>query len=128
MRKIHNTDGTFVIENLTINERIIKRVVSITSSATPTPDANTTDVYLVTALATGATFGAPTGTPIDEQQIIIRIKDNGTARTLAWNAIYRASTDLPLPTTTIISKTLYLGFQYNMTDTRWDLLALLNNI
>lgn len=128
MRKVYNTDGTFIIENLTVNERVIKRVVSITSSATPTPDADTTDVYLVTALATGATFGAPTGTPIDEQQIIIRIKDDGTARTLAWNAIYRASTDLPLPTTTIVSKTLYLGFQYNMTDTRWDLLALLNNI
>ncbi len=128
MRKVYNTDGTFIIENLTVNERVIKRVVSITSSATPTPDADTTDVYLVTALATGATFGEPTGTPIDEQQIIIRIKDDGTARTLAWNAIYRASTDLPLPTTTIVSKTLYLGFQYNMTDTRWDLLALLNNI
>lgn len=128
MRKVYNTDGTFIIENLTVNERVIKRIVSITSSATPTPDADTTDVYLVTALATGATFGAPTGTPIDEQQIIIRIKDDGTARTLAWNAIYRASTDLPLPTTTIVSKTLYLGFQYNMTDTRWDLLALLNNI
>jgi len=104
-----------------------KRISTITSSATPTPNANSTDVFTVTALAAGATFAAPTGTPAEGQMLIIRIKDNATARTLAWNAIYRASSDLALPTTTIISKTLYLGFIYNFTDTKWDLLALLNN-
>jgi hypothetical protein len=97
------------------------------SSATPTPTADTNDQFTVTALAANATVGAPTGTPTDGQRLIIRIKDNGTARTLAFNAIYRASTDLPLPSTTILSKTLYLGFIYNSADTKWDLVALLNN-
>jgi hypothetical protein len=69
----------------------------------------------------------PTGTPTEGQQLIIRIKDNATARTLAWNAIYRASSDLALPTTTIVSKTVYLGFMYNSTDSKWDLLSRLNN-
>jgi hypothetical protein len=51
----------------------------------------------------------------------IRIKDNGTARTLAFNAIYRA-VGVTLPTTTVISKTLYLFCRYNSTDTKWDVL------
>ena len=39
------------------------RVTTITSSATPTPVASTTDSYIITALAAGATFGSPgTGT------------------------------------------------------------------
>ena len=113
-------------ETLT-NKRITKRVTSTASSATPTPNSDTTDVYLVTALSQTATFGAPTGTPTQGQQLIIRIKDNATARTLAWNAIYRASSDLALPTTTIVSKTVYLGFMYNSTDSKWDLLSRLNN-
>jgi hypothetical protein len=73
-------------------------------------------------LAAGATFGAPTGTPTQGQGLIIRIKDNGTARTLAFNAIYRAI-GVTLPTTTVLSKTLYLGMIYNLTDTKWDVIA-----
>lgn len=104
-----------------------KSITSITSSATPTPNADTTDDYILTALAAGATFGAPTGTPTQGQPLVLRIKDNATARTLAFNAIYRFSTDLPAPTTTVISKTLYMGFIYNSTDTKWDCVAVLGN-
>ena len=109
------------------NKRITVRVGTETSSATSTPTADTVDQWNVTALAAADAFAAPTGTPTDGQTLIIRIKDNGTARALTWNAIYRASSDLALPSTTIISKTLYLGFRYNNADSKWDLLALLNN-
>lgn len=104
-----------------------QRITSEASNATPTPNADTTDVHIITAQAAGATFAAPTGTPTQGQMLIIRIKDNGTARSLGWNAIYRASSDLALPTTTILSKTIYCGFMYNVTDTKWDLLAKLDN-
>ncbi len=118
--------GTSDTQTLT-NKRITKRVSTTASSATPTPNADTDDVYTVTALAVGATFGVPTGTPTEGQHLLIRVKDNGTARSLAFNAIYRFSTDLAAPTTTIISKTLYIGFIYNATDVRWDCVAWLNN-
>jgi len=52
----------------------------------------------------------------------IRIKDNGTARALTYNAVFRAMGNA-LPTTTVLSKTLYMGFIYNATDTKWDLVA-----
>lgn len=104
------------------NKRITQRVGTTASSATPTPNADTDDTYTVTALAAGATFGAPTGTPTNGQKLLIRIKDNATARTLAWNAIYRAI-GITLPVTTVISKTLYVGFVYNSADSKWDGIA-----
>lgn len=113
-------------ETLT-NKRVTERVSTTASSATPTPNADTDDLYTITALATAPTFGAPTGTPTNGQKLMVRIKDNGTARALAYNAIYRASSDLALPSTTVINKTLYLGFIYNSADTKWDLVASMNN-
>lgn len=119
--------GNWVCLSYKYARKAPKRVASEASNATPAPNADTTDIHVITALAAGATFGAPTGTPTQGQQLIIRIKDNGTARSLNWNAIYRASTDLALPTTTTLSKTLYCGFMYNATDSKWDLMAKLDN-
>ncbi|MHA4844425.1 beta strand repeat-containing protein [Flavitalea antarctica] len=110
------------------NKRITSRIGTTTSSTTPTPDADANDQYNVTVLAANATFGAPTGTPTDGQALLIRIKDNGTARTLSWNAIYRAGTVLALPTTTTISKTMYVQFVYNSADTKWDIVGLTDGI
>jgi hypothetical protein len=107
------------------------RVISASSYTTNTGtslSADDCDVFQITAQAGDLLFNAPGGTPVAGQKLIIRIKDNGTARALTYNAIYRASSDLALPTTTVLSKTLYMGFMYNATDTKWDLLAVLNNI
>lgn len=105
------------------NARVNPRETTITSSSTPTPDSDATDIFTVTALAAAPTFAAPTGTPVQGQRLLIRIKDNATARVLTWNAIYRAM-GTALPGTTVISKTMYLGFIYNFTDTKWDLVSL----
>jgi hypothetical protein len=99
---------------------------TITSSATPTPAIGNKARFKVTALAVGATFAAPTGSPNDGDQLIILVKDNGSSQTEAWNAIYRASglAGAPaLPTATTIGKWQYLGFTYNSTDSKYDLLA-----
>lgn len=94
-----------------------------TSSATPTPiGSNWRNVYTLTALAANATFAAPSGTAEAGNMIMIRYKDNGTARTLAFNAIYRAI-GVTLPTTTVISKTGYVLCAYNNADTKWDVIS-----
>lgn len=99
---------------------IAPRIASTTSASAPTPDASTTDVYILTALATDPTFGAPTGTPVQYQPLFIRIKDNATPRTLAWNAIYRSTTNAALPTTTTASRELHIAFAYDATANKWD--------
>lgn len=132
----HNTDGTHDTDHVVTptatqtltNKRVTRRITSEASSATPTPNADTTDQYQLTALAVAAEFGAPTGTPTDGQFLIIRVKDNGTARALTWNAIYRDGDDVELPTTTVLGKTMYLGFVYHNTDSKWDLVAFVDNI
>jgi hypothetical protein len=97
---------------------------TVASSSTPTPNADADDLYVVTALAVGATFGAPTGTPANGQSLVIRIKDNASPQTLAFNAIYRAI-GVTLPTTTVAGKTMYLGCIYNSADTKWDVLSVI---
>lgn len=100
------------------------RVTSTTSSATPTPNADTTDAYSLTAQAAAAAFGNPTGTPVNFQKLIIRIKDNGTARALTWGSAYVAG-GVALPTTTVISKILTIGFLYNTDNAlnKWQCVA-----
>lgn len=104
------------------NKRITKRVVSTASTATLTIDSDSYDGAKVTAQAAGLTIAAPTGTPTVMQSLIIRIKDNGTARALTWNAAFRAI-GVTLPTTTVISKTVYVGVIWNSDDSKWDAIA-----
>ena len=96
----------------------IPNVQSVTSAATVTP-TTLNDEVVITAQAVGLTLANPTGTAVQGQSLIIRIKDNGTARTIAYGTEYRAI-GVTLPTTTVISKILYLGLIYNSTDTKWD--------
>ena len=97
------------------------RVQSVTSSATVTP-VSTNDLVKITAQAVGLTLANPTGTFTEGQALMIRIKDNGTARTIAFDTNYRAI-GVTLPTTTVISKTMYLGIIYNSTDGKWDIIG-----
>lgn len=94
---------------------------AVSSAASHTIDSDLNQ-YIVTAQAEATTFNAPTGSPSQGQKLIVRIRDNGGARTISWNAIFRA-VGVELPTTTTPGKTTYLGFIYNSTDVKWDLVA-----
>lgn len=104
------------------NKRITPRITTIASTATLTPDADTQDVTAITTQAVGLTVAAPVGTPTNGQSLIIRIKDNGVARTISWNSAYVAFTSIDLRTSTVASKTLLFHFIYNGTDGVWELL------
>jgi len=108
-------------ETLT-NKRIDPRVTSAASASSLTPDISASDVYAYTALAAGLTINAPTGTPVDGDKLIFRLLDNGTSRSLTWNATYTVI-GVTLPTATTISKTTYVGCIYNANNTRWDVIA-----
>lgn len=100
----------------------------VVSAASYTTDTGTSlnmdnlDEFIITAQAGALLFNAPGGTLVQGRTLIIRIKDNGTARALTWDAVFRAM-GTALPSTTVLSKTLYLGFKYNSTDSKFDLLA-----
>lgn len=94
-----------------------------TSTATPTPiGSGLRNLYTLTALATNATFSAPSGTPENGNMILIRYKAITTPWTLAYNAIYRA-VGITLPTSSPVGKTGYLLCVYNSADSVWDVIA-----
>lgn len=102
---------------------------TVAGNGAPTaPDISAGDTFVITPIG-GITFNNPTGTPVDGQKMIIRIKNTlGSNVSITWSGTqYRASSDLALPTVSTNAKTLYLGFIYNSTDTKWDLLAKLDN-
>lgn len=96
-------------------------IQSVTSSATVTPTF-ADDMVKITAQAAALALANPTGTAIPGLGMVIRIKDNGTARAITYDTQYRAI-GVTLPTTTVISKTLYLAMIYNSDDTKWDVVA-----
>lgn len=105
--------GRATTDTLT-NKRLTKRVTSITSSATPTINTDDCDCVDITALAAAITSMTTnlSGTPTNFQSLIFRIKDNGTARAITWGASFAAN-GVALPTTTVISKLLTVGFIWN---------------
>lgn len=96
-------------------------VQSVVSAATVTP-TSANDEVIITAQAVALTLANPTGTPSEGQALTIRIKDDGTSQTIAYDTQYRAL-GVTLPTTTTVSKILYLGLIYNSTDTKWDVVG-----
>ena len=101
------------------------RVVSYANGTSITANVDSTDMatQINTAVAGTLTIGAPTGTPVDGQRLMFRIRCVN-AQTLSWNAIFSGSTDLALPTTTSSgSKYDYVGFMYNSTQTKWNIVA-----
>ncbi len=100
--------------------RIQPRVTTITSSATPTINTDNCDAVTITALATAITSMTTnlTGTPNNFDELIIRIKDNGTARAITWGSSFEAK-GVALPTTTVISKVLTVAFIYDSVTSKW---------
>lgn len=113
-----NVVGTTDAQTLT-NKRINPRATAAASASSLTPDVAAQDQYAYTALAANLSINAPTGTPTDGAKLVFRLKDNGTARTLTWDATYTV-VGTTLPTTTVAGKTLYVGCIYNSAETRWD--------
>ena len=102
--------------------RIEPRVQTVASSATVTPNADADDAVVVTAQAAAITLANPSGTPVEQQKLLIRLKDNGTARAITFGAQYRAM-GTALPTTTTISKWLTIALIWSATDSKWDCVA-----
>ena len=102
------------------NKRITPRVTTITTNANPT--VNTDDCDCVTITAQAGDIASMTtnlsGTPTNFQRLIYRIKDDGTARAIAWGAKFVAM-GVALPTTTVISKLLTVEFIYDTVTSVW---------
>ncbi|HOH62076.1 MAG TPA: hypothetical protein PK698_06370 [Bacilli bacterium] len=100
--------------------RLVPRVLEITSHATPTINTDNYDAVTITAQAVAITSMTTnlSGTPTNFQRLLIRIKDDGTARAITWGTGFEAGR-VALPTTTIGGKTLLSEFIYDSVDGKW---------
>lgn len=116
--------GTLAVEGIRVRTTtpLIVSASSYTTDTGSSLNMDNLDHFVITAQAGALLFNSPGGTLVQGRSLVIRIKDNGTARALTWDAVFRAM-GTALPSTTVLSKTLYLGFFYNSTDTKWDLVA-----
>lgn len=99
-------------------------VVQLVDGPTITTDVSTGDIFAVT-LGGNRTLGAPIN-PTSGQRIMWRFRQDSTgSRTLAFDAIFRFSSDIPSPTLSAGPHAVdYMGCIYNRDDNRWDVLAI----
>lgn len=102
------------------NKRNTSRITAITSNANPTINTDNCDAVTITAQAADITSMTTnlTGTPSNFDKLIIRIKDDGSARAITWGTGFEAK-GVALPTTTTISKVLTVGFLYDTVTSKW---------
>jgi hypothetical protein len=105
------------------NKRITPRVSTTTSSATPTINTDNVDMYGLTAQAVNITSFTTnlSGTPTDGQKLHIYIVGTA-ARAITWGSAFEASTTA-LPTTTVTTNRLDIGFVWNAATSKWRCLA-----
>jgi len=114
---------TLTNKTLIASSNVIEEITSVTSNSSITPTGGSLRNYLkVTALAEATTINAPSGTPADGNMLLMRIKDNGTSRTIAYNAIFR-NVGVTAKTATTASKTIYQLARYNSADSKWDVIS-----
>lgn len=97
------------------NKRITRRLVTVNApGATPTTNTDNVDIAKFTGLNTAITSMTTnlSGAPVEGDMLQFQFLDDGTARGITWGASFSATT-VALPTTTVISTLLRVGFQWN---------------
>lgn len=101
----------------------VPRVGSTSSSATPSINVSSYDQYNITALAANISSVTISGSPSDGQKLIIRIKDNGTTRTITHGSDFVDSGVASMLTATVSSKTHHELFIYDSATSKWACIA-----
>lgn len=98
-----------------IQGRWIRRAPTITQAAAPAINTDVTDLAIISGLAQNITSLSTnlTGTPYDGQLLEIRIRDNGTARTITYGASFTNSGNVTAPTTTVINTWIRIYFEWD---------------
>jgi hypothetical protein len=120
--------GTLAVTgNISPSGRITPRVSVTNAPSSPFAwNSNSYDEIVLTGIANSLTISADSGSPVQGQTIVFRLKDAGTSQTLTWTQSGTASfrqIGAFLPLATVANKTTYVGAIYNSTDGYWDVVA-----
>jgi hypothetical protein len=112
--------GVQTLTNKWIQPRVL---ASTANSATPTLNTDSYDMLVITGQSVAITSFSTnlTGTPVNGQKLWISITGTG-AIAITWGASFSSST-VTLPTTTITTNRLDVGFVWNVATTTWRCVA-----
>jgi len=105
--------------------KLLLQPVTLTDGASVAIDVIARAPYYRLVAAGDRTLTTPQN-PLDGQRIIIQHVASGGARTLTLTGGafgFRFGSDIPALTPTVSGKTDYIGCIYNLTDSRWDVVA-----
>jgi len=113
-------DGTATLTNKRITSRVL---ASTANSATPTLNTDSYDMMVITGQTVAITSFTTnlTGTPTNGQKLIISITGTG-AIAITWGASFESST-VTLPSTTVTTARLDVGFIWNVATSKWRCVA-----
>jgi len=117
---VTTNSGTQTLTNKWVQPRVL---ASTANSATPTLNTDNYDMMVITGQsATITSFTTNlTGTPVNGQKLIISITGTG-AIGITWGASFESST-VTLPSTTVTTARLDIGFIWNVATTKWRCVA-----
>jgi hypothetical protein len=115
--------------------RIDPRVNDLNTTASPFNwNGDNYDIEALDALQNNLTISADAGTPVDAQKMIFRISDNGVSRTITFTGgVSKGFRTVGVTLTvsgsnytysTVAGKFVYFGCIYNSHVSRWDIIAL----
>jgi hypothetical protein len=101
------------------------RVNTIASAASVTPDVDTQDAIVVTALAENLTVNAPTGTPVSLGKFLLAVTASGGARTVTFNAAFQnpAGSELTNPVTIPSGTETIFAFLYKPATSKYRIVS-----
>ncbi|MEI8231715.1 MAG: hypothetical protein WCG32_04030, partial [Actinomycetes bacterium] len=112
--------STSTLTNKWVQPRVL---TSTANSATPTLNTDSYDMMVITSQTLAITSFTTnlTGTPVNGQRLMISI--TGTAAVaITWGASFESST-VTLPSTTVSTVRLDVGFVWNVATTKWRCVA-----
>ena len=119
------TNGVYLATTQTLTNKWIQPrfLASTANSATPTLNTDSYDMMVITNQSAAITSFTTnlTGTPVNGQKLWISITGTG-AIAITWGASFSAST-IALPTTTVTTARLDVGFVWNVATTTWRCVA-----
>jgi hypothetical protein len=116
--------GKATTDTLT-NKRVTSRVLTSTAnSATPTLNTDNYDMMVITGQSTTISSFTTnlSGTPTNGQKLWISITGTAAVAITTWGASFESST-VTLPTTTVTTARLDVGFIWNAATSKWRCVA-----
>jgi hypothetical protein len=115
--------GAKLVMSDKLTARIEKRLRTQENQSTLTPNANSYDVELLTSQSSALVMATPSGTPTDDQDLIVRIICSSN-NSISWTGNYTSTVANTLPPNLISGSTLRMHFIYDASLDTWVLVNL----